>query len=177
MRVLVTYSSKHGATAGIAERIGFVLREAGVDAEVWPAGEVGDVEGYDAVVAGSAVYLGSWLKDVTGFLRRNAEALVTRPVWLFSSGPVGNAPESDESGDLAKAVSAKQLAELEELVHPRDHRVFFGAVDRHTFGIAERLFAATPAGRKLLPEGDFRDWADIEAWAGEIAADLAAVPA
>ena len=80
MRVLVTYSSKHGATAGIADRIGDVLRDAGLDAEVWPAAEVDGVEEYGAVVAGSAVYLGSWLKDVTGFLRRNTDALVTRPV-------------------------------------------------------------------------------------------------
>ena len=177
MRVLVTYSSKHGATAGIAGRIGDTLRAAGLDVEVWPAAEVDDIEGYDAVVAGSAVYLGSWLKDVTGFLRHNASALVTRPVWLFSSGPVGHPPEHAEGDDVSKAVSAKQRAELRDLAQPRDHHVFFGAVDRSTFGVAEHLFAATPAGRKLLPEGDFRDWAEIEAWAADIAAELTTVPA
>ena len=177
MTVLVTYATKHGATRGIAERIAEVLADSGLTVEILPVSEAGDVSRYDAVVAGSAVYMGSWMKEATAFLRRNAETLATRPVWLFSSGPVATTEVGSREDQLREAVSAKQLAELGDLVTARDHHVFFGAVDRGTFGLGERLLASLPAGRKLLPEGDFRDWPDIEAWAGQIAVALAAVPA
>jgi len=39
----------------------------------------------------------------------------------------------------------------------------------------DRLLRALPAGRALLPEAGLRDWAEIEAWATEIARDLAQV--
>jgi len=56
-QVLVAYASKHAATAGIAEKIGQVLREAGLPADVLPAGRVRDLTPYRAVVLGSAVYM------------------------------------------------------------------------------------------------------------------------
>ncbi len=70
MTVLVTYASKHGSTQGIAEAIGGRLRERGLDAEVRPVGEVNGLERYDALVIGSAVYLGSWRKEAHAFLDR-----------------------------------------------------------------------------------------------------------
>jgi len=89
MRVLVAYASRHGATQGIAERIGETLRAAGVEAEVQPAASVKRAAGYDAYVIGSAAYMFHWLKDAVGFVRRNRAALAGKPVWLFSSGPLG----------------------------------------------------------------------------------------
>ena len=62
-RVLVAYGTKYGATAGIAEKIGQVLREAGLTVDVTPAGQAGDPAVYQAVVLGSAVYIGRWRKD------------------------------------------------------------------------------------------------------------------
>lgn len=177
MRILVAFATKHGATVGIAERIGAVLREAGNTVDVLPAGEVGDLEQYDAAVIGSSVYIGAWRREAVDLLRHNAEALAERPVWLFSSGPVGDEKLDDPDEQRREAVSAKQRAALDGLVQPRDHHVFFGLVDYDTFGLGERLMAALPAGRTLLPEGDFRNWPEIEAWASLIAADVAAVPA
>jgi menaquinone-dependent protoporphyrinogen oxidase len=62
MRVLVSAASRHGSTAEIAERIGSVLREELVDVraqvDVLPADAVGDIDGYDVLVLGSAVYMG-----------------------------------------------------------------------------------------------------------------------
>lgn len=177
MRVLVAYATKHGATTGIAERIGDVLREAGQKVDVLPVDDIRAIDQYDAFVVGSAVYLGSWRKEAVALLRHHADVLATRPVWLFSSGPVATEEVGTREDQLNNAVSAKQLAELTELVQPRDHHVFFGAVDRSTFGLGERLLGALPAGRKLLPEGDFREWGDIEGWSAAIAAELAGVPA
>ncbi len=90
MPVLVAYASKHGATAGIAERIAERLRAAGLEAEARPVKAVRDVAAYDAFVIGAAAYMFHWMKEATAFVRRHRTLLATRPVWLFSSGPLGS---------------------------------------------------------------------------------------
>lgn len=177
MSVLVAYASKHGATRGIAEHIAMRLREAGADAEAKPITGVHDPSGYDAFVIGSAVYFGSWQKDATRFVQRNRALLAQRPVWLFSSGPLGTQTTDAAGNDLRASAVPKQIAGLRAAIAPRDHRVFFGALDRNTFGLTEKLISALPAGRNLLQEGDFRDWDDIDAWAASIAQALATPPA
>jgi menaquinone-dependent protoporphyrinogen oxidase len=71
----------------------------------------------------------------------------------------------------------KEISELQEVVQARGHRVFFGALEPDTLGFAERALRKLPAARAGLPEGDFRDWAEIDAWAGDIAHELARPPA
>src|SRR5207342_299308 len=88
-RVLVVYASRHGSTAGIAERIGEALGAKGLDVTVADAKDRPDPVPFDAYVIGSAVYMGQWEKDATSFVERHESVLATRPVWLFSSGPVG----------------------------------------------------------------------------------------
>jgi menaquinone-dependent protoporphyrinogen oxidase len=157
MTVLVTYASKHGSTKGIAEAIGERLRQRGVDAVVRPVRDVADVERYDAVVVGSAVYLGSWMKDALSFLDRNAEVLRRIPVWLFSSGPTAADP-------MDRAVSVKQLRRL-DAVGANDHHLFRGALDPEGLGLLER--GAVKAAKQ--PLGDFREWSDVDRWADSIA--------
>ena len=70
-KVLVVYASRHGATRGIAQRIGDVLRSEGLEVEVAPADHAAGVGTADAVVVGSAVYMGSWLKEGIDFIKRN----------------------------------------------------------------------------------------------------------
>ncbi len=55
-QVLVTYASKHGATAKIVEKIDQVLGQSGLSTDVLPVDSVGDLTPYKAVVLGSAVY-------------------------------------------------------------------------------------------------------------------------
>ena len=43
VRVLVAHATKYGAAAGIAEKIGAVLREAGLGVDVLPVDRVGDL--------------------------------------------------------------------------------------------------------------------------------------
>lgn len=170
MTVLVAYASKHGATQQIAERIAEKLRERGHEADVRPVKASGDLTGYDAFVIGSAVYFGSWLKEATQFVRRNQAILVSRPVWLFSSGPIGPCSTDDQGRDLAEEATPKEIAEFAESLKPREHRVFFGKLDRDSLGFVGRLVASMPAFPGV--EGDFRDWATIESWAGHIAQEL-----
>jgi menaquinone-dependent protoporphyrinogen oxidase len=173
MNVLVAYASKHGATQGIAERIAEQLSAAGLEAHAQPVNAIGDPAGFDAFVIGSAAYIGHWQKEATEFVRRNQAVLAMRPTWLFISGPLGTEPTDAQGRDQRAAAEPNEIAELREAIHPRDHRVFFGALDPRKLGFRDRAIRTLPAGRALLPEGDFRDWADIEAWAGSIAHELA----
>ena len=179
MHVLVAYASRHGATQGIAERIALVLEAGGVTAEALPAASVRSVAAYDAFVVGSAAYMFHWEKTAVAFVRRNRAVLAAKPVWLFSSGPLGSEAVDAQGRDQRLAAIPKEAAKMLEAVNAREHRVFFGAYerDRKPIGIAERLVSIMPAAREAMPEGDFRDWPEIEAWAAGIAADLTQAPA
>lgn len=162
MKVLVAAASKHGATAEIAEAVGKALDGRGLTATVLPAEEVGSVEGYDAVVLGSGVYTGHWLKPAKELVDRSSDAWAGVPVWLFSSGPVGEPLEPDEE--------PVDVADIVEATRARQHRVFPGKIDKSKLGFGERAMVAA----FRVPEGDFRDFAEIERWAHEIADALAA---
>ena len=178
MRVLVAYASKTGFTKGIAEFIGERLREHGTQADVQGVDSIKNLAGYDAFVIGSALYNLHWLKEAKSFVSNNRALLGTRPVWLFSSGPVGTKTTDSQGRDLRDASGPKEIDELREAVKPRDHRVFFGGLDGSrltgAIGFAYRMARRSQAARESMPEGDFRDWKEIESWANDIAEALSA---
>ena len=174
MVVLVAYATRHGATAGIAERIAAGLCHSGVTAESLPVNAVHDVRAYDAVILGGAAYLFHWHKDATDFARSYRVALRERPVWLFSSGPLGTDLVDKDGAEVVRTCRPREFQALSVLVRARGAQVFFGAYDPHArpATVGERLFALLPAAKDALPAGDFRDWAAIDAWAAQIAAAL-----
>ncbi len=161
MNVIVMVGSKHGSTRSIAETVGDVLRHHGLDVSIVDAG-AGDVslDSYDAAVIGGAVYVGRWVKDAQTFLEANRESLRRMPLWLFSSGPLGDGSQRPDDLAGVRAFAAD--------VQARDHRVFAGKLDKADLSLAER------AAVRLVhaPYGDARDWAEIRSWAETIAADL-----
>jgi len=161
-RILVAYASKHGATAEIAEAIAAGLSRRGVDAEAQEAATVKVVDTYDAIVLGSAVYAGHWLKPARELAEAQADALVAAPVWLFSSGPLGPPEELKPEGD---PVAVEDLIEKTGAVA---HRVFAGKLDKKRLGFGERAMVRAVHAA----EGDFRDWDAIDAFAAEIAGHL-----
>jgi menaquinone-dependent protoporphyrinogen oxidase len=183
-KALVVYGSRHGGTKGIAERIGAVLALEGIDATVARADDVPGVDDADAFVVGSGVYMGSWLKEPIAFLQRHQALLATRPLWMFSSGPLpGSTREQPGVDPLENALGPadgpgsggrKQVAELTAAILPREHRVFLGVFDPSDppKAMSERLLRMMPRSDRLLPPGDFRDWYAIETWAREIARSL-----
>lgn len=164
MQVLVTAASKHGATAEIAAAIGKHLEERGATVTVTEPAEVADVDGYDAVVVGSAVYAGHWLEDARALVDRLGDALSARPVWLFSSGPVGDPPKPEE--DPVDVIGAL------EATGARGHKVFAGRIDKGRLGFGEKAIVVA----LRVPEGDYRDWDDIASWASEIAGAIQVAP-
>ena len=161
--VLVTYASKYGATKEIAERIGEVLRQAGLPTDVYLVNGIRDLNPYKAVILGSAVYVGKWHKEAVEFLQTHEKILADRPVWLFSSGPTGE-------GDPVELVEGKRLPpDLQPAVNriqPRDIAVIHGYINPDKINFIEK-WAIKSLVKK--PFGDFRDWDAITSWATSIA--------
>jgi menaquinone-dependent protoporphyrinogen oxidase len=170
--VMVVVGSRHGATRGIADRIGQTLTSDGLRASVFDAGNAPSPQSADAVVIGGAAYMGKWLDEVAAYLHQHRETLRRRPTWLFSSGPVGDETVDKEGRDVLAPPTF--LAEAGHEVGARAVRVFFGRWDPSDppMSIAERLFRIVRISRDVLPIGDFRDWPAIEGWAHEIAREL-----
>jgi menaquinone-dependent protoporphyrinogen oxidase len=161
-RVLVAYGTKHGATAEIAESIGDVLRAGGHEADVEPAGSVGDLSGYDAVVLGSAVYAGRWRREARRLLARLGKESNGRAIWLFSSGPAAGDPP--DPGNKWHHPTRVRVAG--ERLGARDQAVFGGRVPPDPGNFMERaMLKKTPEDQR-----DARDFAAIASWAHEIGA-------
>ena len=164
-QVLVAYATKYGATAEIAEKIGEVLRDAGLPAEVLPADRAGDLSAYGAVVLGSAVYIGRWRKEAVSFMKANVQVLSQKAVWLFSSGPTGD-------GDSVELTQGWQfpgaLQEFADRIQPRGVALFHGSVDIDKLSFIEKWMIKNVKS----PTGDYRDWEAIAAWASAVAAEL-----
>ncbi len=162
MKVLVAVASKHGSTREIAQAIARELRALDVVADLHDMrDEVIDVDQYDGVVLGSAVYAGNWLLEAKRFSQAHREKLLNRPTWLFSSGPLAEGVPQPQT-DPAKLITGI------EGVPVLDHRIFVGKLDPIALGLGERLMAKVVGA----PAGDFRDWDDIRAWAHEVASQL-----
>jgi menaquinone-dependent protoporphyrinogen oxidase len=161
MNVIVAVGSKHGSTRCIAEAVGDELRRSGLGVTVVDAdSDARSVDGFDAAVIGSAVYVGRWMKGTRSFLDANRESLRDMPLWLFSSGPLDDASGHDDDLADIRAFAAD--------VHAKDHQIFAGKLEKADLSIAER------AAVRIVhaPYGDAREWDRIRAWAETIASQL-----
>jgi menaquinone-dependent protoporphyrinogen oxidase len=162
-RILVTAGSAHGATSEISAWIGDTLRGYGFDTEVCEPRTVTSVRRFDAVVLGGALYAGRWHKDARQFARRHGRDLRTRPVWLFSSGPL------DHTAEATDIPPVRGVARIMHRLGARGHATFGGSI------AGNHGFMARSMAQKM-DEADFRDLAQVRAWAGAIAHDLATDP-
>lgn len=156
MRVLITWGSKRGGTAGIAETIGEALERRGFDVVLGSAEDVDSLEEVDAVVVGGALYANRWPLNVRRFVQRNVEALRKVPVWFFSSGPL------DDSADRQAIPATREVGVLAERVGARGHVTFGGRLEAEAEGFPAAAMAKESAG-------DWRNRARITAWAVELA--------
>lgn len=160
MKVLVSAASKYGATGEIARAVGDVLPERGFDVAVIPPEQAGAIAESGAVVLGSAVYMGQWMKSAWELADRSGAALAARPAWLFSSGPAGEPPKP--------AQNPVDVSEILKTTKARDHRVFAGRLAKKHLSFPERAMALALRAQ----EGDFRNWTEIRGWAAGIAGAL-----
>ena len=154
--VLVAYVSKYGSTQEVAEAVGTTLREGGTTADVRPARDVDDLDGYSAVVLGAPLYFFRWHSDARHFLRRHKKALLGLPVAVFALGPTNDVPEDfvETRKQLDRAVAKF------EWLSPRAVMLFGGKFDP-----AVLRFPDSNPAMKNMPASDIRDWDAIRAWA------------
>jgi menaquinone-dependent protoporphyrinogen oxidase len=136
------------------------FRRRGFEVTVSAPQAVDSIDDCDAIVLGSAVYAGHWMKPAVELVRRFADRFAGKPVWLFSSGPIG---------DPAKPTEVPvDVAEVTAVTDAREHRLFAGKLDRAALSFPERAIV----GALRAPYGDFRDWDEIQNWADAIALSL-----
>jgi menaquinone-dependent protoporphyrinogen oxidase len=154
--VLVAYASKMGSTAEIAAAVGDELRRCGHQVDVRDVAEVSSVAGYDAVIVGSSLYLWHWRPQAVQFLRRFADELCDRQVWLFHSGALGK--DKDAPQELPAAVAA-----LVRRIGGHTAVTFPGRLELKTAKgfMARRMARGEEAG-------DYRDWEQISRWAQQV---------
>jgi menaquinone-dependent protoporphyrinogen oxidase len=149
-----------GGTAELARMVGDALARHGMQVDVRPAATAPPPGAYDVVVVGGALYAGRWHRDARRYLRRHRAELRRRPVWLFSSGPLGDA--ALRAGELQQTGQVRALARQ---VAARGHETFGGRLVPDAPGLVARAMA-----RKVA--GDWRDRDQVDRWAAEIAAAL-----
>jgi menaquinone-dependent protoporphyrinogen oxidase len=159
MRVLVVYGSKRGGTAGLAEMIGDALVADGLAVDVRPARMPGSPAGYDAVIVAGALYAFRWHRDARKFVRRNAEVLRGRPVWLVASGPL------DATARAGTLPPVRQVAKLVGKIGAMGQVTFGGRLEPDAKG-----FAASAMAKKV--SGDWRDPEQVGEFASVVARAL-----
>jgi menaquinone-dependent protoporphyrinogen oxidase len=163
-KILVTYASRTGSTAGVAEAIGQTLAESGAPVEVRPMQEVTDLAPYRAVVAGSAIQGGRWLPEAMQFVQTHQAALTRKPCAAFlvcMTLAMGNGKYREHVVDWLQPVRA--------LVRPVSEGFFAGVLDISKIpSLRDRLKFRVSAALGVWSEGDHRDWDAIRAWAESI---------
>ena len=159
--VLIAYATRYGSTQEVAEAVAETLRERGLEVNVQPMREVRTLQGYSAVVLGTALYMFRLHKDARRFLTRHREALSKRPVAIFAMGPINN-DEKEWQG--VRAQLDKELAMFPWLT-PVAQEIFGGKFDPAKLRFPYNLVPAL----KRLPASDIRDWTAIRTWASSVA--------
>jgi menaquinone-dependent protoporphyrinogen oxidase len=159
LRVLVVYGSSRGGTAGLAQMVAEALAAHGIDADVGDATGIDEIDAYDAVIVGGALYHGRWHADATWFVERNFDRLRAINVWFFSSGPLD---DTARSGSLAPVGQVQDLARRADI---RSHMTFGGMFEAKSTGLLASLLA-------WGKPGDFRDPQHVTEWVEHIVARL-----
>ncbi len=158
-RILVAYATKAGCTAEVATHIGEFLAAKNHAVDVLPIKKVKDLSAYSKVVVGSAIRIGNVLPEVTKFVQENQAALQQKPFNVFITC-MTLVPDSAEN---RKTVSA-YLDPLRAVVKQSHEGHFAGVVDPKKLALLERWMM----NAMKTPIGDFRDWAQIDAFAESI---------
>jgi menaquinone-dependent protoporphyrinogen oxidase len=160
-KILVTYASRNGATAGVAEAIGKALTEKGVLVDVLAMQDVSDLAAYRAVVAGSAIQAQQWLPEAVQFVQAHRAELARKPFAAF----LVCMTLAMKKGDYRQAV-AGWLDPVCALVPPVSKGLFAGVLDtRKIRSLSNRLKFRMSVTMGVWDEGDHRDWKAIRSWA------------
>lgn len=160
-RVLVTYASKYGSTGGVADVIGKELCSREVATDVVLIRNASNVSSYQGVVIGSAIYMGKWMSEAVDFVKKNKDILRQVPVAYFLVCMTLSRPTDKNRAEVLAYMDPILKAVPE--IRPVGIGTFAGALDYNNLSWLYKKILKF----KGAPEGDFRDWNAIRAWAQE----------
>lgn len=169
-KILVTYASRSGSTAGVAQAIGKTLAECGAQVDVLSMAEVVDLTPYRAVVAGSAIQGQKWLPEAMRFIKKHQAVLAQRPFAAF----MVCITLSMKGSEQYRAGLTTWMAPVRALTRPVSEGYFAGALNFRKMPLTPNtLLMRVPVLMKMWQEGDHRDWSAIHTWAAALARRLA----
>jgi menaquinone-dependent protoporphyrinogen oxidase len=168
-KILVTYASRAGSTASVAEAIGQALRESGAQVDVRSMKDVEDLSPYRAVVAGSAIRGGKWLPEAMDFMRAHRAELARMPCATF----MVCITLAMRNGEKYREGLRDWMAEVRSLARPVSEGMFAGMLDFSKVPLTfNTLLMRLMVLIGVFPRGDYRDWGAIRAWAESLAPQL-----
>jgi len=169
-KILVTYASRTGSTAGVAEAIGKTLAEGGAQVDVLPMQQVKELAPYRAVVAGSAIRGAKWLPEAMQFVQTHQAELASKPFATFLVCMTLAMP----SGEKYRPHVADMLQPVRALVRPVSEGLFAGILDISKVpSIGDKIKFRLSVTMGVWSQGDHRDWDAIRAWAEDLGPRLA----
>jgi menaquinone-dependent protoporphyrinogen oxidase len=167
-KILVTYASQGGSTAGVAEAIGQALLANGTVVDVLPVKEVTDLRSYQAVVIGSAVHSGKWMPEAMAFVERNQNTLRRIPTAAFQVCMM-----LATHNEQYQRMAPEWLAPLRAHIQPVAEGSFAGALWPNQYAkLSEKLGLRLFLAAIKLKAGDYRDWDAIRQWAERVSPRL-----
>jgi len=161
-KILVTYASRAGSTAEVAEAIGKTLSEGGMQVDVISMNDVKDLSPYQAVVAGSAIRGSKWLPEAVQFIQTHRAALAQKRFAMFTvciTLAMKNA-ENYRPGVMG------WVAPVRAMVKPLSEGLFAGRLDFSKLPFNwDTLMLRLSVALGIFPRGDHRDWDAIHSWA------------
>ncbi len=158
-KILIAFATRAGSTAEIAAEMGRSLNARGFGSDVIPVKEKPALAGYQAVILGSAIRMGSWLPEAVQYIEDNQAQLGSLPTALFTVHLLntGDDPES----------RANRLAYLDSVrpFLPGAEEIYFeGAMDYSKLSFLDRTIAKMVGAE----EADNRDWDQIRGWMPDV---------
>ena len=161
-RILVTYASRTGSTAEIAEAIGKTLTQGGAQVDVLPMQDVKDLSLYRAVVAGSAIRKSKWLPEAMQFVQTHRSELGQKPFVTFTVCITLAMSNTDQYRQAVK----QWMQPVRAQVSPVSEGLFAGRLDFSKLPLTfDMLLLRAVVAFGIFPKDDRRDWKSICAWA------------
>jgi menaquinone-dependent protoporphyrinogen oxidase len=161
-RILVTYASRTGSTAEVAEAIAKTLSEGGEQVDVVPMNEVKDLSLYRSVVVGSAIRGSKWLPEAVQFIQTYQSILAQKKIAMFT---VCITMAMKKAANYRSGVMG-WVAPVRLMVKPLSEELFAGRLDFSKLPLnKDTLGLRLSVAMGIFPRGDHRDWNAIRSWA------------
>ena len=162
-RVLLTYATRTSSTTEVAEAISEVLANRGFAVDVKPVRQKPSLNGYHAVILGSAIRMGAWLPEMLEFIRTNQAQLNQIPTAIFTVHILNT-----DKDDASRTAKNTYTAPVRKMITPVDEAFFAGSIDLDKLSFLDRVLTRLMVGEASPKVGDYREWEKIRDWAKQV---------